>query len=30
MGIIVDIQTELREANARKIMYSAPTKAEDN
>lgn len=30
MGIIVDIQTELREANARKIMYSAPTKTEDN
>lgn len=30
MGIIVDIQTELREANARKIIYSAPTKAEDN
>lgn len=28
MGIIVDIQTELREANARKIMYAAPTKAE--
>ncbi len=30
MGIIVDIQTELREANARKIMYAAPTKAKDN
>ncbi|MBO3698507.1 biopolymer transporter ExbD [Roseivirga sp. E12] len=30
MGIIVDIQTELREANARKIMYAAPTKARDN
>lgn len=30
MGIIVDIQTELREANARKIMYAAPTKANDN
>ncbi len=27
MGIIVDVQTELREANARKIMYAAPTKA---
>lgn len=30
MGIIVDIQTELREANARKIMYAAPTKTKDN
>jgi len=30
MGIIVDVQTELREANARKIMYAAPQKAEDN
>lgn len=30
MGIIVDIQTELRDANARKIMYAAPQKAEDN
>jgi len=30
MGIIVDIQTELRNANARKIMYAAPTKAKDN
>lgn len=29
MGIIVDIQTELRNANARKIMYAAPTK-QDN
>jgi biopolymer transport protein ExbD len=30
MGIIVDIQTELREANARKIMYAAPTKTDEN
>ena len=30
MGIIVDVQTELREANARKIIYAAPTKANDN
>ncbi len=30
MGIIVDVQTELREANARKIMYAAPTKTSDN
>ncbi len=30
MGIIVDVQTELREANARKIMYATPQKAEDN
>ncbi|GHE67321.1 MULTISPECIES: biopolymer transporter ExbD [Roseivirga] len=30
MGIIVDIQTELREANARKIMYATPQKTEDN
>ena len=30
MGIIVDIQTELRDANARKIMYAAPTKTDDN
>lgn len=30
MGIIVDIQTELREANARKIMYAAPQRSEDN
>ncbi len=30
MGIIVDIQTELREANARKIMYAAPTKQNNN
>ncbi len=30
MGIIVDIQTELRKANARKIMYAAPTKSKDN
>ena len=29
MGIIVDVQTELREANARKIMYAAPTKKAD-
>lgn len=26
MGIIVDIQTELREANARKIIYATPQK----
>ena len=30
MGIIVDVQTELREANARKIMYAAPQKSEEN
>ena len=30
MGIIVDIQTELRDANARKIMYATPQKQEDN
>ena len=30
MGIIVDVQTELREANARKIMYAAPQKADEN
>ena len=30
MGIIVDIQTELRDANARKIMYATPQKTEDN
>lgn len=30
MGIIVDIQTELREANARKVMYAAPTKTDNN
>lgn len=30
MGIIVDVQTELREANARKIMYAAPAKAQEN
>lgn len=30
MGIIVDVQTELREANARKIMYATPQKSEDN
>jgi biopolymer transport protein ExbD len=31
MGIIVDIQTQLREANARKIMYATPQKSnEDN
>ena len=29
MGIIVDVQTELREANARKIMYAAPTKKDN-
>ncbi|WP_420385766.1 ExbD/TolR family protein [Roseivirga sp.] len=30
MGIIVDIQTELRDANARKIMYATPQKTENN
>ncbi len=30
MGIIVDVQTELREANARKIMYATPQKVKDN
>ena len=30
MGIIVDIQTEFREANALKIMYAAPTKVKDS
>lgn len=30
MGIIVDVQTELREANARKIIYAAPAKSNDN
>lgn len=30
MGIIVDIQTELREANARKIMYATPQKTDEN
>lgn len=30
MGIIVDVQTELREANARKIMYATPQKVQDN
>lgn len=31
MGIIVDIQTQLRDANARKIMYATPQKTnEDN
>lgn len=30
MGIIVDIQTELRDANARKIMYATPQKVDDN
>ncbi len=30
MGLIVDLQTELREANARKVMYAAPTKTENN
>jgi len=28
MGIIVDVQTELREANARKIIYSAPPRGQ--
>ncbi|WP_323757640.1 biopolymer transporter ExbD [Roseivirga sp.] len=30
MGIIVDIQNELREANARKIIYAAPKKTDNN
>ena len=30
MGIIVDVQTELREANARKIMYAAPQRVDEN
>tara|TARA_R110001592_G_C13160376_1_gene748889 strand:+ start:2546 stop:3010 length:465 start_codon:yes stop_codon:yes gene_type:complete len=30
MGIIVDIQNELREANARKIIYAAPKKSDNN
>ena len=30
MGIIVDIQTELRDANARKIMYATPQKVDNN
>ena len=30
MGIIVDIQTELREANARKIIYATPQKESNN
>lgn len=30
MGIIVDIQSELRDANARKIMYATPQKTQDN
>lgn len=29
MGLIVDIQTELRKANARKIIYQSPKKKED-
>jgi biopolymer transport protein ExbD len=29
MGIIVDIQTQLRDANARKIMYVTPQKSND-
>ncbi|MFT7270072.1 MAG: hypothetical protein ACI905_002299, partial [Roseivirga sp.] len=29
MGIIVDIQTQLRDANARKIMYATPQKSND-
>lgn len=29
MGLIVDIQTELRKANARKIIYQSPEKKED-
>ncbi len=29
MGLIVDIQTELRKANARKIIYQSPKKEED-
>jgi biopolymer transport protein ExbD len=29
MGIIVDIQTELRNANARKIMYATPQKTDE-
>ena len=30
MGVIVDVQTELRNANARKIMYAAPNKQKEN
>jgi hypothetical protein len=30
MGIIVDIQTELRNANARKIMYATPQKTDED
>ncbi|MCE7993111.1 MAG: biopolymer transporter ExbD [Roseivirga sp.] len=29
MGLIVDIQTELRKVNARKIIYQSPQKKED-
>lgn len=29
MGLIVDIQTELRKVNARKIIYQSPRKEED-
>lgn len=29
MGLIVDLQTELRKANARKVIYETPKKAED-
>lgn len=30
MGIIVDIQTQLRDANARKIIYATPQKENNN
>lgn len=30
MGIISDVQQELREANARKVMYSTPKKVDGN
>jgi biopolymer transport protein ExbD len=30
MGLISDVQLELRNANARKLMYSTPRKADDN
>lgn len=30
MGLISDVQLELRNANARKLMYSAPKRVEDN
>lgn len=30
MGIVVDVQTELRNANARKIMYATPQKTADD